>query len=68
MSEIYSNPELTSNQVATINSLRDSFSWLQSYLNAVCPNGRHRSLAQTALEESFLWAVRSVTLSQIQNP
>lgn len=46
----------------TIDRVKHNLEESSRFLNVVLPEGRHKSLALTALEEASMWAVKSVTL------
>ena len=48
--------------IADIEGLRDSAKELGKAIFAVCPPSRERSLAVTHLEETVMWAVKSMVL------
>lgn len=49
--------------VDVIAEVRRGFSTLYEHLLAACPMSRERSLALTGLEESAMWAIKSIVLN-----
>ena len=49
-------------QVARIEEIREMFKQCNDIVLSNAPQGRYRSLAITALEESCMWAVKAIVL------
>jgi hypothetical protein len=56
----YENQKPNDEQVMRIENLRAAFKKLDLLIGGSCPASRYRSLAITALEESLMWAVKSI--------
>ncbi len=58
-----SNQRPTSIEVVEIEELRGAAKTLLSSIVNLCPASRERSLALTHLEETVMWAVKSIVLN-----
>lgn len=52
---------LTDEQIAAMAEVQDAVNGLWAIMKDFVPEGRHKALAKTALEESSMWAVKAVT-------
>jgi hypothetical protein len=53
--------------IERIENLRETAKDLGEQIIAVCPDTRERSLALTHLEETVMWAVKSIVLHQAKD-
>jgi hypothetical protein len=53
--------ELTTTEQKSIDAVKDAAVLLETCIMIATPNGRHRSLAMTKLEEAVMWAVKGAT-------
>lgn len=53
--------EMTDFEKRTMEELKSRAYWLLCHIEAHIPDGRYKSLAKTALEESVMWAVKEIT-------
>ena len=61
MSRKYSTVEIDYNQEYSINEVRLAFSNLNDMLEEILPKSRAKSIALTNLEQSCMWAVKSIS-------
>ncbi len=54
-------PDLTDNNEPTIHEIEKYFYTLAIYLNEALPDSRLKSIAMTKLEESCMFAIKSIT-------
>lgn len=53
--------ELTANEILAVEAIKDAAVELETRIQIATPNGRHRALAMTKLEEAVMWAVKGAT-------
>lgn len=49
--------------LAKITRLREEFSRLQSTIEELCPQSRHKSVTLTNLETTAMWAIKAVVFN-----
>ena len=57
----YRSVEINDKQIYKINEVRDNFEKINYLLTELLPESREKSLALTNLEQSSMWAIKSIT-------
>ena len=57
----YRSVEINDEQIYKINEVRDNFEKINYLLTELLPESREKSLALTNLEQSSMWAIKSIT-------
>ena len=57
---------MNNDQIDRINRLREAYLNLAEMLKELTPNSRESSLAMTRLEESSMWAIKSISLERCE--
>lgn len=56
----------TGSQLTAMSAVREEFNILADVIVSIIPEGRYRSLALKALEESAMWACKAITRHDVQ--
>ena len=67
MKKTYAYHKPSDSMVKTITKIRELFSLMDDQINECCPASRERSVALTKLEESCMWAVKSLVLNDSES-
>lgn len=60
MKKTFAYHKPSNSSLASITSLRESFSEMSNLIEQLCPASRERSVALTELETCAMWAIKSV--------
>ena len=53
--------------LAKITQLREAFSTLSDLIESLCPGSREKSVAQTNLETTAMWAIKAVVCNDAES-
>ena len=60
MNDIFENRAVDEKQLERINRVKTQADYLYKYILEMCPGNREQSIAITKLEESVMWATKSI--------
>ena len=66
LKDTFHTHSMNNDQIDRINRLREAYLNLAEMLKELTPNSRESSLAMTRLEESSMWAIKSISLERCE--